>query len=96
MLYCNSSDVKAVEQADPDKDEKLTTTIRPSPFYNTSNIKPYIIMSCDTPMLLLSHIKLKADNYEQWATFILIGIRGKRKKSFIGRSMKQLSRDSRD
>lgn len=72
----DNSSVKMVEQTDAGKDEKLPPFPWPSPFHSVSDLQPYIIMSCETPRLLLSHIKLKSDNHEQWATSILTRMRG--------------------
>lgn len=89
-----TSDVNVIEQDSIGKDEKMSSTTRPSLFSSTSDMKPYTIMSCDTPRLLLFHIKLKVDNYEKWATSILTSMRRKRKKCFINGSMKWLLSDS--
>lgn len=88
------SDIKIVEQVDAGKDEKLQLDIWLSPFHSTSDLRLYTIMSRDTLGLILSHIKLKADNYEQCATLILTSMREKRKECFIDGIMKWSSHDS--
>lgn len=68
---------------------KMSSITRPPPLHSTSDLKLYTIMSCDTLGLLLSHIKLKTNNYEQCATSILTCMRGKKKEYFIDGSMKR-------
>lgn len=77
IAMTETSSVRVVEQADAEKEERLSPTIPPSPLHSTSDLMPYTIMFYDTSGFLLSHIKLKEDNYEQWATSILTYMRGK-------------------
>lgn len=51
-------------------------------------------MSSDTSNLLLTNIKLREENYEQWAKAFLNAMKGKGKKCFINGTLKRPAQGS--
>lgn len=52
-----------------------------------SNLNRYTFLSSNTPGALLTHIKLKEDNYDQWSLSFLGSLRAKRKNCFTNNTM---------
>lgn len=59
-----------------------------------SNLNPYTLLSSDTHGFLLIHIKLKADNYDQWLFTFLGSLKAKRKEWFVDGTMAPPDHDS--
>lgn len=63
-------------------------------FPQMSNLSPYTLLSRDIPEALLTHIKLKGDNYDHWSLSFLGSRRAKWKDCFINGTATTLDRDS--
>lgn len=63
--------------------EEIVVTTKETHFHLTSDLNPYIIISSGTPGLLLAYIRLREENYEEWATTFRNGLNAKRELCFI-------------
>lgn len=53
-----------------------------------SDLNCYTLLSCDTLGALVTHIKLRAENYDQWSLSFIDSLRAKWKDYFIDGTMK--------
>jgi len=52
-------------------------------------ISPYDITTFDNPGLLITHVQLKGENYNEWARLVRTGLRARKKFGFIDGSIKK-------
>jgi len=55
---------------------------------------PYTLNSNDNPGNLIIQVRLKGENYEEWARAMRTALRAKKKYDFIDGSVKQPANDS--
>lgn len=59
-----------------------------------SDLNPYTLLHSDTPGVLLIHIKLEKNNYDQWSTAFRGSLMSKQKYDFVHGTIKKLARGS--
>jgi len=59
-------------------------------------ISPYDISTFDNPGLLITHVQLKGENYDEWARSLRTTLRAMKKFGFIDGSIKKSMDDSTD
>ncbi|XP_021886856.1 uncharacterized protein LOC110806350 isoform X2 [Carica papaya] len=59
-------------------------------------ISPYDIISNDNPRIVITHVQLKGDNYDEWARSMRTALRARKKFGFIDGTIKQPDEESPD
>lgn len=75
-----------------DKDESKQVVVKQETMVNS----PYALYSSDNPGAMITSVKLKGDNYNEWAMEMMNALRAKKKNGFIDGTLPKPSGDSPD